>query len=157
MSEQKSKKAVVIGASMAGLLAARVLADHFEQVTLIERDVFPARGANRKGVPQGKHIHVLLERGRRIMESHLPGLTEELTQLGAALIEDVSRDVRWFQGGAYYRSGISGISGVGVSRPTLEGSVRTRVLALPNIQAFENCNVLGLLTTDDRSRVTGIR
>ena len=157
MSKQKGENAVVIGASMAGLLAARVLADHFEQVTVIERDIFPLLGANCKGVPQGKHTHVLLERGRQIMESHLPGLTEELMQLGAANIEDVSRDVRWFQGGAYYKPGVSGISGVGVSRPTLEGSVRTRVLALPNIQAFENCNVLGLLTTDDKSRVTGVR
>ena len=142
---------------MAGLLTARVLVDHFEQVTVIERDIFPSRGANRKGVPQGKHTHVLLERGRRIMESHLPGLTNELMELGAANIEDVSRDVRWFQGGAYYKPGVSGISGVGVSRPTLEGSVRARVLALPNIQAFENCNVLGLLTTDDKSRVMGVR
>ena len=157
MSKQKSNHAIVIGASMAGLLTARVLADYFEQVTLIERDIFPAQGANRKGVPQGKHTHVLLERGRQIMESHLPGLTEELMQLGAADIQDVSRDVRWFQGGAYYKPGVSGISGVGVSRPTLEGSVRSRVLALPNIQALENCNVLGLLTTDDKSCVTGVR
>ncbi|HKI52720.1 MAG TPA: FAD-dependent monooxygenase [Anaerolineales bacterium] len=157
MSKQKGENAVVIGASMAGLLTARVLTDHFDQVTMIERDLFPSRGANRKGVPQGKHTHVLLERGRRIMESHLPGLTDELMEMGAANIEDVSRDVRWFQGGAYYKPGVSGISGVGVSRPTLEGSVRDRVLALPNIQAFENCNVLGLLTTDDKSRVTGIR
>jgi len=156
MSKQNGKNVIVIGASMAGLLAARILADHFEQVTLIERDIFPSPGANRKGVPQGKHTHVLLERGRRIMESHLPGLTEELMQLGAANIEDVSRDVRWFQGGAFYYPGVSGISGVGVSRPTLEGSIRTRVLAIPNIQAFEDCNVLGLLTTHDQSRVTGV-
>ena len=157
MSKRTGKNAIVIGASMAGLLAARVLADHFEQVILIERDIFPSPGVNRKGVPQGKHTHVLLERGRQIMESHLPGLTEELMQLGAADIKDVSLEARWFQGGAYYKPGVSGISGVGVSRPTLEGSVRSRVLATPNIQAIENCNVLGLLTTNDKSRVTGVR
>jgi 2-polyprenyl-6-methoxyphenol hydroxylase-like FAD-dependent oxidoreductase len=78
MSKKTGSKVIVIGASIAGLLAARVLADHFERVTLLERDTFPPPGANRKGVPQGKHIHVLLERGRKIMEAYLPGLTDEL-------------------------------------------------------------------------------
>jgi 2-polyprenyl-6-methoxyphenol hydroxylase-like FAD-dependent oxidoreductase len=153
-------KAIVIGASMAGLLAARVLSDHFEQVTLVERDVFPPPGENRKGVPQGKHTHVLLERGRQIMESYLPGLTNELIEKRAALIEDVGRDVRWLQGNAYLQPGVSGISGIGVSRPTLEGLVRRRVLALPNVQAMQDSNVSGLLTTDadnrGGSRVQGV-
>jgi 2-polyprenyl-6-methoxyphenol hydroxylase-like FAD-dependent oxidoreductase len=94
MSKQTRKNAIVIGASMAGLLTARVLADHFEKVTMLERDTFPAPGVNRKGVPQGKHTHVLLERGRKTMESYFPGLTDELTHLGAANIADVSQKVR---------------------------------------------------------------
>lgn len=160
MSKQtgkRGKRVVVIGASMAGLLAARVLADHFEQVTLLERDTFPAPGANRKGVPQGKHTHVLLELGRQIMEKYLPGLTDELTRLGATSIADASLNVRWFHSGGYHRPGVSGISGVGVSRPTLEALVRARVLALPNVRAVEDCNVLGLVTTADNGRVTGVR
>lgn len=160
MSEQidkKGKTAIVIGASMAGLLAARALADHFEQVTLLERDTFPAPGANRKGVPQGKHTHVLLERGRDIMERFLPGLMDELTGHGAVTIADVSSNVRWFHSGGYHRPGVSGFSGIGVSRPTLEASVRERVLALPNVQAIQDCNVLGLVTTADKTRVTGVR
>lgn len=156
-TDKSGKSVVVIGASMAGLLAARVLADHFEQVTLLERDTFPAPGENRKGVPQGNHIHFLLESGRQIMEIYLPGLTDELTQLGAARVADVSMNMRWFQSGGYHRPGVSDISGVGVSRPTLEASVRARVLALPNVQALEDCNVLGLVTTADNSRVTGVR
>jgi 2-polyprenyl-6-methoxyphenol hydroxylase-like FAD-dependent oxidoreductase len=159
MSKQtgkRGKKVVVIGASMAGLLAARALADHFEQVILLERDTFPAPGANRKGVPQGQHTHVLLELGRQIMEKYLPGLTDELTRLGAVTIADASLNVRWFHSGGYHQPGDSGISGVGVSRPTLEALVRTRVLALPNVQAVEGCNVLGLVTTAGNSRVTGV-
>jgi 2-polyprenyl-6-methoxyphenol hydroxylase-like FAD-dependent oxidoreductase len=156
MSE-RSGKAVVVGASMAGLLAARALADHFEQVTLLERDVFPAPGENRKGVPQGKHIHVLLERGQQIMEGYLPGLTDELSQLGAIRVADVSLEVRWFHSGGYHRPGASGIGGVGVSRPTLEAAVRARVLALPNVQAREGCNVEGLLTAAGEDRVVGVR
>ncbi len=142
---------------MAGLLAARILADHFEQVTLLERDRFPAPGANRKGVPQGKHTHVLLELGRQIMEMYLPGLTDELTRLGATSIADVSSDIRWFHSGGYHQPGASDLAGVGVSRPTLEAVVRARVLALPNVQAVEDGNVLGLTATADNSRVTGVR
>ncbi len=141
---------------MAGLLAARALADHFEQVTLLERDTFPAPGANRKGVPQGQHTHVLLELGRQIMEKYLPGLTDELIHLGAVTIADASLNVRWFHSGDYHQPGASGISGVGVSRPTLEALVRARVLALPNVQAVDGCNVLGLVTTADNNRVTGV-
>jgi 2-polyprenyl-6-methoxyphenol hydroxylase-like FAD-dependent oxidoreductase len=160
MSKQtgkRGKKVVVIGASMAGLLAARALADHFEQVTLLERDTFPAPGANRKGVPQGQHTHVLLELGRQIMEEYLPGLTDGLTRLGAVTIADASLNVRWFHSGGYHQPGASGIAGIGVSRPTLEALVRARVLALPNVQAVEGCKVLGLVTTADNSRVTGVR
>ena len=137
-------KAVVIGASMAGLMAARALAGHFEEVILLERDIFPEPGENRKGVPQGKHIHVLLERGRQIMEKHLPGLTDDLTRHGAVHIKDASLTVRWFNRGGYYKPGASGISALGVSRPTLEALVRDRVLDLPNVRALEGCRVLGL-------------
>jgi flavin-dependent dehydrogenase len=62
MPNQKGK-AVIIGASMAGQLAARILADHFDEVILLERDIFPEPGLIRKGVPQGRHTHVLLQAG----------------------------------------------------------------------------------------------
>jgi 2-polyprenyl-6-methoxyphenol hydroxylase-like FAD-dependent oxidoreductase len=141
---------------MAGLLAARALADHFEQVTLLERDTFPPLGENRKGIPQGKHTHVLLERGRDIMEEFLPGLTDDLTRHKAITIADTSANVRWFHSNGYHQPGISGFSGIGVSRPLLEALVRQRVLALPNVRAMENCNVRGLATTADHTRVTGV-
>jgi 2-polyprenyl-6-methoxyphenol hydroxylase-like FAD-dependent oxidoreductase len=157
---QRGKTAVVIGASMAGLLAARALADHFEQVTLLERDLFPEPGENRRGVPQGKHTHVLLELGRQIMEDYLPGLTDDLVERGAVSIADAGCNVRWFRDG-YHRPGASDVAGVGVSRPILEALVRARVLSLPNVQALEGCKVLGLVATNSNShrsaRVTGVR
>jgi 2-polyprenyl-6-methoxyphenol hydroxylase-like FAD-dependent oxidoreductase len=156
-SAKLGKHAIVNGSSMGGLLAARALADHFEQVTLLERDTFPAPGENRKGVPQGKHTHILLELGRKSMETCLPGLTDELIQLGAVAIGDASLNVRWFSNGGYHQPGASGLSAVGVSRPTLEALVRARVLALPNVRAVEGCDVLGLMTTADKGRVTGVR
>ncbi len=65
--------AVVIGASMAGLLAARALADHYEHVTVVERDALPTGPAARAGVPQARHIHILLMRGQRLLEQQFPG------------------------------------------------------------------------------------
>ena len=155
-SDKATKEAIVVGASMTGLLAARTLAGHFDKVTLLERDIFPVPGTNRKGVPQGKHTHILLELGRNIMERYLPGLTDELTRLGAIRIKDASLNVRWFHSGGYHQPGPSGLSGVGVSRPTLEAAVRARVLSLSNVHAREDCNVLELQTTADKSRVTGV-
>src|ERR687894_210066 len=75
--------AVVIGGSMAGLLAARVLADHFEQVTLVERDALPDSVQARKGVPQGRMLHALMARGEEIVERLLPGYGDELKAAGA--------------------------------------------------------------------------
>ena len=84
--------AVVVGGSMAGMLAARVLADHFDCVTLLERDHFPETPTARKGLPQGRHVHVLLERGRMALERLLPGLTDGAGAAGAELL-DATRDL----------------------------------------------------------------
>jgi len=82
------QRAVVLGASMGGLLAARVLADYFETVTVVERDVLPEDPANRRGVPQGRHIHVLLARGAQILEEFFPGILDELVADGAPVWDD---------------------------------------------------------------------
>jgi 2-polyprenyl-6-methoxyphenol hydroxylase-like FAD-dependent oxidoreductase len=152
----RRSKAIVIGASMAGLLAARVLADYFDKVILLERDTFPEPGLNRKGVPQGKHTHVLLEKGRQIMERYLPGLTEDLMRKGAVYVNDVSLNISWFHSGGFHKPGISGISGVAVSRPTLEQLVREHVCVLTNVSIIENCSVSELTTSDNNDRVTGV-
>lgn len=154
--EWAGKQAIVIGASMAGLLAARVLSDYFAQVALLERDSFPAAGENRKGVPQGRHAHAVLAQGLQIMEGYFPGLTDRLVSLGADY-GDVSDLARWYHEGDCHRPTVSGVNAINVSRPRLEAEVRARVLALPNVQAVEGCDVLGLLATPDKGRVTGVR
>jgi len=150
------KTAIVIGASMGGLLAARALANHFDQVALLERDAFPAPGEQRKGVPQSRHAHAVLAQGLEIMESYFPGLIEQLVGLGADY-GDVSDKARWFHEGACHAPTHSGVNAINISRPRLEAAVRARVLALPNVQAIEGCDVLGLLATPDNARVTGVR
>lgn len=149
-------QAIVIGGSMAGLLACRVLADRYQQVILIERDAFPPAGEQRRGVPQGRHSHGLLASGRQVLEDLFPGISDALVQAGA-VTGDIVRDARWFNEGGCLRRFTSGLDGLLMTRPFLEGMVRARVLSLNNVIARENCEVQGPVTTDDRSRVTGIR
>ncbi|HYL38231.1 MAG TPA: FAD-dependent monooxygenase [Bryobacteraceae bacterium] len=148
--------AVVVGGSMAGLLCARVLADHCERVTILERDSFPAAVENRRGVPQGRHTHGLLASGRQVLERFFPGISEELVQAGA-VPGDVARDCRWFFGGACLAKFTSGMQGLLMSRPFLEAAVRSKVLALPNLWVRENTIVDGLASTADNARVIGVR
>jgi NADPH-dependent 2,4-dienoyl-CoA reductase/sulfur reductase-like enzyme len=75
--------AVVVGGGMAGLLAARVLVNHFERVTLIERDALTDNAQARKGVPQGRMLHAMLPRRQRIIEGLFPGYGHELQAAGA--------------------------------------------------------------------------
>ncbi len=156
MAQPNRKHAIVIGGSMGGLVAARVLSDHFEQVTIIDRDTFPEVGAQRRGVPQGVHTHGLLASGRRVLENLFPGISDELIQQGAPA-GDILADSRWFFEGGCLSRRPSGLNGLLLSRPLLEGTVRKRLLANSSIKARENCVVEGLAASPDNARVTGVR
>lgn len=160
MDTGRMDRAVVIGGSISGLLAARALANHFEQVVVIERDVMPPLGEPRKGVPQGKHAHVLLARGRELLEDFFPGLVHELETHGAT-VGDLSETMRWFSGGAYTRNFHSGLVGVQASRPLIEGVIYRRLCELPNVTILENHDATGLVTISGGAgqdvRVTGVR
>src|SRR5215469_14655960 len=119
------ERAVVMRGSMAGLVAARVLSDHFREVILVERDEFGQIGEHRRGVPQARHAHGLLAGGRNALEGLFPGLFEEIIKAGA-INSDMIADGYWcFEGGEHVRFD-SGLDGVMVSRPLLEGTVRER-------------------------------
>jgi 2-polyprenyl-6-methoxyphenol hydroxylase-like FAD-dependent oxidoreductase len=156
MAEMNDSQAVVLGASMAGLLAARVLADRFERVVVIERDVLPPAGTHRRGVPQGRHLHGLHPRGREIIEELFPGFTASLTASGA-VSGDILGDSRWQLSGHQLRKADIGLPGVLASRPFLEGHVRAMVQALPAVRFLEDCAVSGLVVTEDKQTVTGVQ
>ena len=149
--------ALVVGASIAGLLAARALAEHFPHVTVVDRDTL-AEGPDRprRGVPQGGHIHALLGRGQQALEELLPGLTEELTGRGAPLGDQLG-DARLYFGGHLMARAHSGLPLLCASRPLLEDAVRARVAATPGVDVVARCEVVGLDTSADRLRVTGAR
>lgn len=156
-SSGEDRHAVVIGGSMAGLLAARVLADRFERVTIVERDRFPEGVENRKGVPQARHAHALLPRGFMIMARLFPGLAEELVS-GGAIASDIPAESRRYQRGGYRVRFAIGRKSLLMSRPFLEAHIRRRVRALPNVTVLEEHAVTGLLSGGEEAakRVSGV-
>lgn len=150
----QNQQAIVLGGSIAGLLAAAVLSRHFAHVTLIERDPIRDEVTPRKGTPQARHGHGLLAKGYQVMTELLPGLRADL-QAAGAVFGDIAQDVRFYQGG-YSLNYYAGIEVVFVSRPMLETLIRRRVLALPNVTLRAGCAVEGLLTTPDRGQITGV-
>lgn len=150
------KHAVVIGASMGGLLAARALSDFFENVTVLECDLFPKEDVPRKGVPQARHAHGLLARGRSVIEDFFPGWTDQVVASGGSR-GDIAHDVSWVGHGVTLKTAPSDLAGLLASRPVLEGHVRRRLFALPNVRAMEGCAALGLVADDKGSAIRGVR
>jgi hypothetical protein len=116
MADRMHDHAVVLGASLAGLLTARVLSEHFQRVTIIERDELPQTGLHRKGVPHGRHLHGLHPRGREVLEDFFPGFTARLTDAGAECC-DVLGNVRWQLSGHQLRQVHIGLPALLASRP----------------------------------------
>ena len=149
--------AVVLGASMGGLLAARVLADAYRRVTVVERDRLPESGLDRRGVPQGRHAHALLPRGAQILDELFPGLLAELAAGGVPVLR-APREFRLIFGGHLLcQDGEPGEPSYAPSRPCLEAHVRGRVRALGNVSIRDRCEVTGLVTTPAGDRFTGAR
>ncbi len=150
------QNAVVIGASIAGLLAGRVLSDHFEHVTIIERDQLTEDMEPRKGVPQGRHVHVLLKKGAFLLSELFPDLSSTLIQSSVPYLDSIE-DVRWHHFGVWKARFSSNIRGYSQSRPLLEISIRDRVAARANVHFIDACEVTQLCANDDNTRVTGVQ
>lgn len=148
------KRAVVFGASLSGLLAARALADFYSEVVVVERDKLPTSPSPRRGVPQTEHNHVLLAQGAREYESLLPGLTEELLGAGAPHV-DMMRQTRMVFSGYELARGDCDTKLIHASRGLLEHAVRSRVKGLSNVEFREGCEATGIVHED--GRVTAAR
>jgi 2-polyprenyl-6-methoxyphenol hydroxylase-like FAD-dependent oxidoreductase len=153
--DRRGEHAVVIGASMGGLLAARVLSDAFERVTIVERDRLPAGVQARKGVPQGRHGHGLHPAGLRVLEELFPGFTAEVAGDGAPVF--ASTAIRGFLGGHELCRADMGAPLLSTSRPFLEGHVRRRVAALDTIAIVDGRDVVGPMVARAGDAVTGVR
>jgi 2-polyprenyl-6-methoxyphenol hydroxylase-like FAD-dependent oxidoreductase len=155
-------RAVVLGAGFAGLLSARVLAEHYECVTVIERDALVDSLTPRKGVPQGRHLHSLLPRGSQILEDLFPELLNDLVADGVHVVDDGDLSRLHTRMGPYELNRTGKFADPAAvrqplpSRPVLEHHLRRRVRAQPNIDIRDNHDVLKLMSTAPH-RVTGVR
>jgi 2-polyprenyl-6-methoxyphenol hydroxylase-like FAD-dependent oxidoreductase len=150
------QNAVVIGGSTAGLLAARVLSDYFEQVTILERDAVSDAPVSRKGQPHTRHQYGLLPKGLEVMTHYLPDLLEGLKQNGA-IVADMGAGMRWYTYGGYRVQMETGMRGILMSQPLLEWQIRRRVLSSAKVRMIDQCDVEGLLFSEDKQRVTGVQ
>jgi len=148
--------AIVIGGSIAGLLAARVLSDHFERVTIVDRDAFPDSPEPRKGAPQAAHVHVLLRRGLLIMRQLFPHLDDDLTQAGALSI-DWTRDLVTFTPAGWNPRFASERVTRTCSRGLLEQLIRRQIAAIKNITTEARCEAIAPLVAESRSAFTGLK
>jgi 2-polyprenyl-6-methoxyphenol hydroxylase-like FAD-dependent oxidoreductase len=151
MSEPKH--AVVLGAGLAGMLTARVLARYADRVTVLDRDALPAGPALRKGLPQARHAHLLMSGGARTLETLLPGTLDRLFSAGAHRIGLPSDVVSLTAYGWQQRFAETQFM-VTCSRELLDWTVRDEVSRIKGVEVLDSAEVLGLL--GDASRVTGV-
>lgn len=150
------ERAVVLGAGMAGLMAARVLADAYERVTIVERDELPDGPVHRRGVPQGRHAHALLARGCQLVEDLFDGISTQLIADGA-LPGDLAANFRAVFSGHRLAQTPSDLSVLFLSRPLLESRIRARVRAIPAVTILDGTDALGVVATADARRIVGVR
>lgn len=160
----RQDQAVVVGASMGGLLAARVLADVYTDVIIVERDTLPTCPADRRGVPQGRQPHVLLARAAQILDELFPGILAELVAAGAPVWNDGDLSKLFARFGGHHLVGTGQIPDPSAlvnyypSRALVECAVRQRLLAgHRNVRILEGHDLLGLTATRQSNAVTGVR
>ena len=162
MSNILGERAIVIGGSIAGLMTARVLADFFDQVTILERDQIDFQPVIHKSIPQGNHLHALLAGGQRVMSLLFPNFTDKLESMGAVRLRG-GKDVAIIlpDGKAYTPTGSVreprdlGFDLYCQSRPLLEDCIRQCTLAFPNVKFQSGCSVQELIWKN--KRVEGVR
>jgi 2-polyprenyl-6-methoxyphenol hydroxylase-like FAD-dependent oxidoreductase len=140
--------AVVIGGSMAGLVAARVLSNHFKNVTIIEKDKVNDKPETRKGQPQTRHIHLLLVHAMNILTEYFPQLKKELLENGALEL-DVGNDYNWYSYGGFKKKGATGIKALTMTRQLLEYHVKKHALDIKNITIQDEAKVIEMKMQDE--------
>ena len=149
-------RAVGVGGSIAGLCTARVLADAFDEVVVVERDSFPDGPVVREGAPQTGQPHAMLEAGRVVLSALFPGFEAAVLD-GGGLKLDMIGDIDWYNRGGVVAEPEAALPALYASRPLFEHVVRDRIRARDDVRLRGDCHFLGYEHDDDAGRVTGIR
>ncbi|WP_435333272.1 FAD-dependent oxidoreductase [Haloarchaeobius sp. TZWWS8] len=149
-------RAVVAGGSIAGLCAARVLADSFDEVAVLERDTIPSEPASRDGAPQTSQPHAMLEAGRVTLEDLFPGFSADVRTAGGLQL-DMTADLVWYDQGGTIAEAESELEALYASRPLFEHVVRERVREHENVRLRGGCRFVDYEHDADGDRVTGVR
>ncbi|MFD9545101.1 FAD-dependent oxidoreductase [Streptomyces sp. NPDC060022] len=155
MNQSVGDRAVVLGGSIAGTFSARVLSEFYREVIVVDRDQVVSVNRPRRGTPHAGHAHGLHARGCLILEELFPNLLRDMRH--AQLPVGDLGEQRWYFNARLFRSTRTGLPSVTAQRPVLEGYFRDKVAALPNVTFLDRTDVLGLLSTPDGGRVTGVR
>ena len=153
--DERDGEVLVVGAGIAGLSAARVLADAYSSVTVLERDTLQDGGKARSGVPQGPQPHLLLRAGHATAADLFPGITESLIDAGAIEL-DWTSDLLYYEADGLVAGGPDRIPLYAASRPVFEQVLRDRIQDHPAIRIVPSQTVTDYQTDDDGSRVTGV-
>lgn len=156
MSTRIGEHAIVLGGSVAGMLAARVLSQSYARVTVIEPDTLRVTPCHRRGVPQSRHVHGVLPLGRELLDDLFDGLTSELAAAGA-LTGDARANVLYIYSGYLLARGPSGSKGLFLSRPLLGARLRARIRRIPTVSVLDGHDAPGLVTMPGSRRVAGVR
>jgi flavin-dependent dehydrogenase len=156
-SSHIAKRAIVVGAGISGLSAARALSEFCEEVVIVERDALPDDATPRPGVPQGKHPHGLLASAMTALEYLFPGFSQDLAAAGAVPIDPGSEVLFEYPGLGPLPRVHFGWGTYAMSRPLLEVCLLRRVKRRANIRVRTQCRVAGILGAPDGTTVTGIQ
>ncbi|MEV6015053.1 MULTISPECIES: pyridine nucleotide-disulfide oxidoreductase [unclassified Streptomyces] len=152
-----SRRAVVIGGSVAGMLAAAALFRSMDEVIVLERDELPDGPSARKRIPQARHAHILLPSGREAIRELLPVADVHGRLLAAGAHEQPLTDMLGFGPQGWYRRWPTVTDELMLtccSRDLLDWTLRDAVLSTTPV-VVRRGEALSLLGT--AQRVTGVR
>ncbi|WML39741.1 FAD-dependent monooxygenase [Neobacillus sp. OS1-2] len=151
----RHKKAIIIGGGISGKLAARVLAEFFHEVIILERDQEPQGPHPRKGAPQGEHLHALLFAGANGLESLFPGITDTFHKSGAVKINS-TQDLSWFHHGVWKVRFDGGYTTTLQTRPHLEWIIEQYMKRISNVTVQYNHSVKNYMYHEEENRIHGV-
>src|SRR5258708_16185430 len=152
-----SERVIGIGAGVSGLAAARAVADHFEEVVVLERVELPSGATDRPGVPQGTQAHGLLGGAVKGLRELFPGFDQALVEAGAVLVNPGFELLLEFPGFGPFPLRKWNWFIYSLTRPLVELTMRRRMEQQPNISLRGGSRVLEIVGTPDGARVTGVR